>query len=107
MNLKSLKRDLTPIDKEIYSLELEKVRLNREKTLIVLDKGLMLYFVFILTAVLGYINHLVTPKILNLLIVLSFGVLSIILISYVRNFSLEEKTVNSLIRELRLRRGGK
>ena len=102
-----LKKELTPIDKEIYSLEMERVKLNREKTLIVLDKGLMLYFVFILTAVLGYVNKLLTPKLLNLLIILSFGVLCVILVSYVRNISLEEKTVNTLIRELKLKRGGK
>jgi hypothetical protein len=100
-------RGISDVDREIYSLELERAKINSQKSIVVLDKGLMLYFVFILTAVLGYINKLLDKNLFNVLILLSFCVLIIVLISYVRTMTIEQGKIDSIIRELKLKRGGK
>ena len=71
------KKTLSPIDKEIIELELEKSRIDREKSMLVLNKGLFLYFCFLFVAVMGFINGYLSKDLLNILIVMSLCVIII------------------------------
>jgi len=62
------RKTLSPIDKEIIELELEKSRIDREKSMLVLNKGLFLYFSFLFVAVMGFINGFLSKDLLNILI---------------------------------------
>jgi uncharacterized membrane protein (DUF485 family) len=81
----------------VLNLEIEKSKLNREKSLLLLNKALMMYFAFIIIGVVGFINGFLDTRYLNILIVLGFGVLGVGLVPYMITMSKEEKKLNELI----------
>lgn len=81
----------------LISLEMEKSKLNREKSVLVLDKALLLYFSFIFIGVIGFINGLIKADILNLLVMMSFGVLIVGIAPYWITMRKEEKRLDELI----------
>ncbi|MBI2133756.1 hypothetical protein HYU11_03685 [Candidatus Woesearchaeota archaeon] len=85
----------------LINLEIERSKINREKSRLVLDKALMLYFSFLILGILGFINGYVTPKILNLMILMSFGVLVVGITPYFITMRKEEKNLDNLIRNAR------
>jgi len=94
----SLAESRTVNNKELmFSLEMEKSKLNREKSLILLDKSLLMYFAFLIIGVVGFVNKYLDAKYLNAMIMLSFGVLAVGLIPYMFTMSREEKRINALI----------
>lgn len=101
------KSDVSDIDIEVTRLELERAKMNSRHATLVLDKGLLLYFIFLLTAVLGYVNNYLNILFLNSVIVLGFALLVIVLISYIRTTTQEQVRIDRLIRNLKLKRGGK
>ncbi len=92
----------------LITLEVEKSKINREKSVLVLDKAMMLYFIFLFIAVIGFINGYIQVKVLNTLIVMSFGVLVIGIIPYWITMRKEEQRLDALISEVKKSaRGGK
>ncbi|MFH1064217.1 MAG: hypothetical protein V1729_04000 [Candidatus Woesearchaeota archaeon] len=89
------------LTKEVIDLEVEKSRLNREKSMLVMNKSLILYFAFMFVAVLGFINGYISRNLLNVLIVMGLCVLIIGTVPYVRTMQSEEKRLNDLLQQLR------
>ncbi len=81
----------------LLQLEIEKSKLNREKSLLLLDKSLLMYFAFLIIGVIGFVNKYLDARYLNIMIVLSFGVLAVGLVPYMLTMSREEKKLNALI----------
>ncbi|MCX6707648.1 MAG: hypothetical protein NT001_05925 [Candidatus Woesearchaeota archaeon] len=94
-------RNLSVIDKEIIELELEKSRIDREKSMLVLNKGLFLYFCFLFVAVMGFINGYLSKDLLNILIIMSLCVIIIATLPYIRTMHKEEKRLETLIDDLK------
>jgi hypothetical protein len=88
------------INKQVIDLEVEKSRLNREKSMLVMNKSLILYFCFMFVAVLGFINGYITRTLLNVLIVMGLCVLIIGTVPYVKTMHSEEKRLDSLIQRV-------
>ncbi|MCP3681920.1 MAG: hypothetical protein GY861_04445 [bacterium] len=90
-------------------IELERSKLNREKSVLVLDKALLLYFSFIFIGILGFINKFIGTDILNLLVLMSFGVLLIGIAPYLVTMHKEDKRMESLLNSIKSpkNRGGK
>lgn len=91
---------MASVNKEVIHLEVEKSRLNREKSMLVMNKALILYFVFMFVAVLGFINNYIGRTMLNVLIIMGLIVLILGTVPYVRTMHLEEKRLNELIQKL-------
>src|SRR3989338_7650817 len=85
------------------SILLESSRMNREKSLLVLDKSLLMYFSFIFVGVVGFVSGYFDSKFLNIMVVLSFGVLAVGVVPYLITMHNEEKRLNSPIRENKIR----
>ena len=85
---------------QVVDLEVEKSRLNREKSLLVMNKSLILYFAFMFVAVLGFINGYINRTLLNILIVMGLMVLLIGTVPYVKTMYAEEKRLDELIRRI-------
>ena len=83
----------------IFEMELELSKLKREKSVIVLNKAIFLYFFFIFLAVLSLLTGFV--NFFNLLVVL--GLLTIIVgsIPYIRTMYVEEKNLKEMIEKLK------
>jgi small-conductance mechanosensitive channel len=88
------------ISKEVIDLEVEKSRLNREKSMLVMNKSLILYFVFMFVAVLGFINGYIQKPLLNVLVIMGLCVLIIGTVPYVKTMHSEEKRLNELIQRM-------
>ena len=88
------------IDKQVIDLEVEKSRLNREKSMLVMNKSLILYFAFMFVAVLGFINGYINRTLLNVLIVMGLCVLIIGTVPYVKTMHSEEIRLNDLLQRL-------
>ena len=88
------------IDKQVIDLEVEKSRLNREKSMLVMNKSLILYFAFMFVAVLGFINGYINRTLLNVLIVMGLCVLIIGTVPYVKTMHSEEIRLNDLLHRL-------
>ncbi len=96
---------LSEKNKELIDLELEKSRLNREKSVMVLNKALFLYFCFLFVGIIGFINKYISAAYLNILIVLALIALIIGIFPYVNVMHKEERRLNQLISKIK--RGGK
>ena len=81
----------------ILSLEIEKSKLNREKSLLLLDKSLLIYFAFLTVGIIGFLNKYFDARYLNMMIMMSFGVLAVGLVPYMLTMAGEEKKLNALI----------
>ena len=99
-------KTLSPLDKEIIELELEKSRIDREKSMLVLNKGLFLYFSFLFVAVMGFINGYLSKDLLNILIIMSLCVIIIATLPYIKTMHKEEKRLEILIDDLRNKKRG-
>ncbi|MBW2988489.1 hypothetical protein DRJ48_01145 [Candidatus Woesearchaeota archaeon] len=85
----------------LLEVQLERLRVEREKAVLVLNKALFIYFVFLTVAILGFVNGYIKAKYLNILVVMGFIVLLVGTIPYVRVTKAEEKKLNQLEEELR------
>jgi hypothetical protein len=65
--------------------------------MLVMNKSLILYFVFMFVAVLGFINGYINRTLLNVLIVMGLCVLIIGTVPYVKTMHAEERRLNDLI----------
>lgn len=86
------------------SLEIEKSKIQREKSLLLIDKGLLLYFSFLFIGVLGFLNHYVDTNVLNMMVIMSFVVLGVAIAPYLVTMHKEEKKLCELLKEIK---GGK
>ena len=100
------KYEISPVDKQIIELELEKSRIDREKSMLVLNKGLFLYFCFLFVAVMGFINGYLSRDLLNILIIMSLTIIIIATLPYIRTMHTEEKRISTLIDDLKSKRRG-
>ena len=92
-------------ERALIDLELEKSKLNREKSLLVLNKSLFLYFLFLFIGVIGFVNNYVSAGYLNLLIILALIALILGTLPYISTMRKEERNLNRLI--LNLKKGGR
>ena len=77
---------------------LETSRMNREKAVLVVDKAMLIYFSFIVLGVLGFATGHIGNGLLNLMILLGFGVLVVGFVSYIMTMHKEEKYLKALLR---------
>jgi len=88
-------------DKEILFLEIEKSRINREKSKAVLDKSFMLYFSFLLVGIVGFAGGFIESLVLKALVVAGIVILILGTIPYVMITSKEDKFINERLEKLR------
>jgi len=92
---------LSKKETELIYLEIEKSRINREKSKAVLDKSFMLYFAFLVVGVIGFATNQITPIVLNVLVICGFFILVIGTIPYVIITTREDKFINEKIDKLK------
>ncbi|MBI2541860.1 hypothetical protein HYV80_04075 [Candidatus Woesearchaeota archaeon] len=94
------KRKLTEAEKQTIMLKIEKVKLQREQSLLILNKSIMLFFAFFAVAIVGLVNKLVTPTQLNILIIIGVLALVVGVLPYSIDAKKEEKELEKTIDEL-------
>ena len=94
-------------DSSWINIEIERSKLNREKSLLVLDKSLLLYFSFLFIGVIGFVNGYINTTFLNILVVMGMVVLLIGLVPYLMTMHQEEKKLDTLLASYKGRRGAR
>lgn len=94
------KRKISEAEKQIIMLKIERVRLEREKSMMILNKAVMLFFAFLVVAVVGLINNIVTPTQLNILVMVGVSALIIGVIPYSISIRKEERDIEQTLKEL-------
>lgn len=84
----------------LAGIELEKSKLNREKSTFVLDKALQLYFSFLFVGVVGFVTGYISSATLNLLIIMGLGSLIVGIVPYVITIHNEDLRLKRLAEEL-------
>ena len=94
---------LSDTDKAIINLEIEKSRLNREKSILVLNKSILLYFSFLFIGIIGFINNYLSRNLLNILVLMGLCVLIIGIVPYTKMMKLESQNLENLIKKIKKR----
>ena len=94
------KRKLSEAEKQIILLKIEKVKLQREKSLVILNKATMLFFAFLAVAVVGLVNKVISTTQLNVLIIIGIAALVVGILPYSSTARSEEKDLEKTIDEL-------
>ena len=79
------------------TLEIERSKLNRQKALILFDKAILLYFSFLFVGVIGFINGYLSVAALNVMVIMSFGVLVLGIIPYTITMHREEMKLDAML----------
>ena len=87
------KRKISEAEKQIIMLKIERVRLEREKSTLILNKAVMLFFAFLAVAVVGLLHRIITPSQLNTLIILGIAALIIGVVPFSISMSKQEKEI--------------
>ncbi len=85
----------------LLEIKLERLKIEREKAVLVLNKALLIYFFFLTVAILGFINGLIKVKYLNILVIMGFIVLFVGTVPYIKTSRKEEKELDRLEQELK------
>lgn len=89
------------VERAIIDLEIEKSKINREKSLLVLNKALLLYFTFLFLSILGLVYSYIGKYLFNVLIIMGLIVLIIGIVPYVKTMQSEETNIDRLIVNLK------
>ena len=94
------KRKLTEAEKQIIMLKIEKVKLQRQRSILILNKSVMLFFAFLAVAVIGVINKIVTATQLDILVFIGILALLVGVLPYSISSRKEENELEKTIDEL-------
>ena len=101
MKLRTIpKRRLSDMEKEIILLRTELSKVRRDKADMILNKGVMMYFGFLIIAVVGLLNGYVNFQSLEVIVIL--GILAILLPVWVYTDTMakEERELEDMIEDL-------
>jgi hypothetical protein len=93
-------RHLTESEKQYIALKIEKSRLSREQAQLVLDKGMILFFAFLVFAVIAVQNDMISRLIFNLLVIGSVCVLLLSVTPYLQTSKKVENEINKILHDL-------
>lgn len=94
-------REISRNEEKAFDIIIEKSRLNREKSMLVLNKSLLLYFTFLFVGIIGFVYGYVTNLWLNILIIMGLCVLVIGTLPYIKIIYEEEKKLDKVLADLR------
>jgi len=88
----------------IMWLEIEKLRVEREKARLFLDKSFILYFAFLIVGIIGFVYDYIGSSLLNVFVIVGLLVLIIGTLPYLLFVIKEEKKINESLSNLKRRR---
>jgi len=94
------KRKLSDAEKNIIFIKIEAMKLEKEKSVLILVFGIILFLAFIAVAVVGLLNELITKGQLNMLVLGSLLVLIVSVFPYIRFVVEQQKSLKNTLEEL-------
>jgi hypothetical protein len=94
------KRKISEAEKQIISLKIEKMKLEREKAILVLAGSVILFIAFFTISIVGLLNELITRPQLNIMVIVGLFALVIGTLPYLTFVLKEEKALTKTLDEL-------
>lgn len=92
---------LSDKEKQLIRLEMRQARLKTGTAIGALNKAVVIYFIFLVIAVLGFVNNLINNRAMNWLIVIGVIALAIGGITFMTIVVKESKNMDSLLQTAR------
>lgn len=93
-------KHLSESEKQYISLVIEKSKLHRERAMLVLDKGLLLFFAFLAFSVIAREQDLITDLIFKITVISSICVLLLSITPYINISKKEEEKLDKILEDL-------
>lgn len=93
-------KHLSEVQKQYIQLRIEKARLNRERSILVLNKGLLLFFAFLVFGIILFLNKVINQMYLNVFVLVGLSVLILSILPYAKMAKKEEETIGNIIDSL-------
>jgi len=94
------KRKLSDVEKQYISLQIEKLRISREKSILILNKGVFLFFTFLAFGIFAGFNNLISTQTLNILVIMGSLALVVSIMPYQTAAKKEEKKIDKMLNDL-------
>lgn len=91
------KRRLSEVEKQLIFILIEKSKIQRERSMSLLNKGFMTFIAFLVVIYLSKTGNLISSEYINILFVFGVMVLVIVTLTYLNAISKEEKTLDNLL----------
>ena len=91
------KRKLTEIDKQLVLITIEKSRIKRERSMAIFDKGILIFFGFVIVAYMNNIHKFVPTAYINTLFICALLVLIFSIASYQSVIIKEQRALDNLL----------
>lgn len=91
------KGKMTDVEKQIIALKVERLNLERDRAVMLLNKGMIIYFAFLTLAILGFANGLFSIKWLNIFVLLGLAILVVATMPYFMQMKKEERAIQELL----------
>ncbi len=93
-------RHLSESEKQYIILMIEKSKIYRERATLVLDKGLMLFFAFLVFSLIALQNELISKTLFNILVISAVIILILSVTPYMNVSRKEEIKIDNVLDEL-------
>lgn len=94
------KSRLSSKEQQKIALQIEKSKMKRDKSVVILNRGLIIYFCIILMAVFGFVNNYFSKITLNALIISAVLMLTAASIPFIASMYRDEKDIEDMIKNL-------
>jgi len=91
------KRKLSEIEKQLIFILIEKSKIQRERSMAILNKGFMIFFAFIIVAAMSNIFEIINKTYIIYLFLFSITVLIVAAYTYQSAVKKEENTLDALL----------
>src|SRR3989338_4081045 len=88
---------ISDTEHELIHIKLEKLKIERERAVLILNFGIVIYFIFLILALVGYVNSYVSTFFLNLIILGGILILVVAVFPYTKVMKNEEEEINAIL----------
>lgn len=94
------KSRLSQKEQQKIALQIERSKMKRDKSVVILNRGLIIYFCTILLAVFGFVNNYLSRITLNVLIIGAVLILIAAAMPFIASMYRDERDIDCMIKNL-------
>ena len=94
------KRKLSEAEKQIITIRIEYMRLQRENSMLVLAGSIVLFLAFMVVSIIGLLNEIISRSQLNLLVLSGLIVLIVGITPYIMFVAKQQKSLEKTLEDL-------
>ena len=94
------KRRLSDVEKQMIFLEIEKSKIKRSRSMMLLNKGMIIFVAFFVIAIIALLNKSIDQYFFNFMILGGILILVIAIVLHSKTSSEEEKKLDDMINDL-------